>query len=111
MMFGWFKSETEKKRDDYYELYQRLQDAKSEHDKLVNEAEASYSSYISTVPNLSNFEIPSNDFDWKREELNSELLRYFDYEKNKRSAITQAASRAYQRYEYYKNLAIKEEQE
>ncbi|RDW16460.1 hypothetical protein CWR48_16380 [Oceanobacillus arenosus] len=107
-MFGWFRTDAEKKRDDYHKLYQKLQDAKAEHDKKVREAEGAYSSYVHTVPFLSNSKIPSNDFEVKREELNRELNRYFDYEKNKRSELANAATQAYQRYEYYKNLAIKE---
>lgn len=107
-MFGWFRTDTEKKRDDYHKLYEKLQDAKEEHDKKVREAAGAYSSYISTVPNLSNSKIPSNDFDMKREELNEELNRYFDYEKEKRSDLVSAASKAYERYEYYRDQAIQE---
>ncbi len=110
-MSWFFRTETEKKRDDYLRLYYKLKDAKADHDRLVNEAESSYSSYTSSVPNLSNSKIPSNDFDPKREELNQELLRYFNYEKNKRSQIVHAASRAYERYQYYKQLAIREAEE
>ncbi|MFU0791783.1 MAG: BBP1-C domain-containing protein [Virgibacillus proomii] len=107
----WFRTENEKKRDDYYRLYVRLQSAKTEHDKLVNEAEASYSSYKSTIPNLLNNKVPSNDFDPKREELEAELRRHFYYEKSKRSELARAATRAYDRYKYYERLAIQEAEE
>lgn len=111
MVFGWFKTDTEKKRDDYYKLYERLGDAISEHDRKVSDAEGSYSSYTSSSPYLSSNIIPSNDFSPKRTELNSTLQRYFDYEKGKRSDLVTARSRAYQQYEHYKDLAIKEEEE
>ncbi|MUK87586.1 hypothetical protein GMD78_04120 [Ornithinibacillus sp. L9] len=107
-MFGWFKTDTEKKRDDYLKLYEKLQSAREYHDKKVSDAEAAYSSYIRSVPYMSNYKIPSNDFDPKREELNGKLQRYFDYEKRKRNDIVNAASRAYQQYEHYKAMAIRE---
>ena len=108
-MFSWFfRTDTEKKRDNYYDLYRELQNALKEHNKKVAQAEASYSSYIGSVPNLSNFKIPSNDFDPKREELSRKLNKHFNEEKQKRSDLDRASNQAYQRYVYYKNLAIRE---
>ena len=54
---------TEIKRDKYKKLYDKLVEAILDHEEKVAAAEASYNSYISTVPNLSNSKIPSNDFD------------------------------------------------
>lgn len=108
-MFSWlFRTDTEKKRDNYYDLYRELQNALKEHNNKVAQAEASYSSYIGSVPNLSNFKIPSNDFDPKREELSRKLNKHFNEEKQKRSDLDRASNQAYQRYVYYKNLAIRE---
>ena len=108
-MFSWFfRTDTERKRDNYYDLYRELQNALKEHNKKVAQAEASYSSYIGSVPNLSNFKIPSNDFDPKREELSRKLNKHFNEEKQKRSDLDRASNQAYQRYVYYKNLAIRE---
>jgi hypothetical protein len=108
-VFSWlFRTETEKKRDNYYDLYKSLQDALKEHNRKVAQAEASYSSYIGSVPSLSNFKIPSNDFDPKREELSRKLNKHFNEEKQKRSELDRASNQAYQRYIYYKNLAIRE---
>jgi hypothetical protein len=108
-VFSWlFRTETEKKRDNYYDLYKSLQDALKEHNRKVAQAEASYSSYISSVPSLSDFKIPSNDFGPKREELNRKLNKHFSEEKQKRSELDRASNQAYQRYVYYKNLAIRE---
>lgn len=107
-MFEMFKTDTERKRDQYHKLYEKLKDALQEHDKKVSEANASYSSYISAVPNLSNTKIPSNDFDPKREELNRKLNKYFDNEKDMRGSLVTAINKANERYIHYKNLAIKE---
>lgn len=109
-MFGLFKTDTEKKRDDYKKLHSRLQDSLNEHNQKINDAEASYSNYLGTIPYLSNLKIPSNDFDVKRDELQRELHRYLNYEKGKQSELTSAVNKAYERYEHYKNLAIREEE-
>ncbi|ULT57357.1 chorismate synthase [Neobacillus drentensis] len=107
-MFDWFKSDTEKKRDDYHELYEKLRSAISEHDHKVSEANSAYSSYIGTVPNLSNSEIPSNDFEISREQLNAKLKQYFQLDQEQRQSLVAAKDKAYERYVHYKNLAIQE---
>lgn len=108
-MFSFFvKTENDRKRDDYDKLHSKLQDALVKHDKKAAAAEESYSGYIGSVPNLSNNKIPSNDFDPKREELNRKLDKYFDEEKQKRRELHSVSNQAYQRYIYYKNLAMKE---
>lgn len=107
-MFDWFKSDTEKKRDDYHELYEKLKSAISEHDQKVSEANSAYSSYIGTVPNLSNSRIPSNDFEISREQLNAKLKQYFQQDQEKRQSLVTAKDKAYERYVHYKNLAIQE---
>lgn len=107
-MFDWFKSDSERKRDDYYQLYEKLKSAISEHDHKVSEANAAYSSYLGTIPNLSNSKIPSNDFETSREELTEKLKQYFRADQEKRSSLTAAKNKAYERYVHYNNLAIKE---
>ncbi|MEH7107137.1 chorismate synthase [Bacillus sp. JJ1764] len=107
-MFDWFKTATEKKRDDYHELYEKLNSAITEHDKKVSEANSAYGSYIGTVPNLSNSKIPSNDFEVSREQLNDKLKQYFHLDQEKRHSLVAAKDKAYERYIHYKNLAIKE---
>jgi len=111
VVFGLFRTDTEKKRDDYFKLYEKLGDAISEHDRKVSDAEGAYSSYNSSTPYLSSNRIPSNHFSPKLTELNETLQRYFTYEKNKRSDLVTARSRAYEQYEHYKNLAIEEAEE
>ncbi|MBT2701341.1 chorismate synthase [Bacillus sp. ISL-40] len=107
-MFDWFKSDSERKRDDYYELYEKLKSAISEHDHKVSEANAAYSSYLGAIPNLSNSKIPSNDFEMSREELTEKLKQCFQADQEKRSSLAAAKNKAYERYVHYKNLAIKE---
>ncbi|MEH7307081.1 chorismate synthase [Neobacillus drentensis] len=107
-MFDWFKSDTERKRDDYYDLYEKLRSAVSEHEHKVSEANGAYSSYLGTIPNLSNSKIPSNDFETSREELTEKLKQYFRADQEKRSSLVAAKNKAYERYVHYKNLAIKE---
>lgn len=108
-MFNWFKTDTEIKRDDYDKLHDKLNDALADHDKKVAEANSAYSSYSGSIPNLSNTKIPSNDFDPKREELNGKLMERFNTDKEKRASLNTAINQAYERYIYYKNLAIREE--
>lgn len=108
MGFGWFRSDTEKKRDDYLKLYEKLQKAVTEHDKKVNDAASAFYSYKNASPYLSSNKIPSNHFSPKLSELEENLQRYYKYEMNKRSELIAAKSKAYERYAHYKNLAIKE---
>lgn len=107
-VFDWLKTGTERKRDEYHKLYEKLEDAISEHDNKVSEANSAYSSYIGTIPNLSNSKIPSNDFDNSREELSEKLKRHFQQDQEKRGSLVAAKNKAYERYVHYKNLAIKE---
>lgn len=108
LVFNLFSTATERKRDEYHELYEKLKDAISEHDNKVSEAKSAYSSYLGTAPNLSNSKIPSNDFEISREELNGKLQRYFQKDHEKRSSLVVAKNKAYERYVHYKNLAIQE---
>ncbi|NRD77649.1 hypothetical protein HPT25_09335 [Bacillus sp. BRMEA1] len=105
------KTATEIKRDDYQRLYEELTDAITEHDRKVSEANSAYSSYQGSVPNLSNTKIPSNDFETTREKKNGELLRYFGLDQDKRSSLVAAKNLAYERYVYYRALAIQEAEE
>src|SRR3954454_8890501 len=107
-VLNWFKNGTERKREEYYELYEKLKSAISEHDHKVSEANAAYSSYLGTIPNLSNTNIPSNDFETSREELTNKLKQYFQADQEKRASLVAAKNQAYERYVYYKNLAIQE---
>ena len=99
---------TEIKRNKYKKLYDKLVEAIADHEEKTAEAEASYNSYISTVPNLSNSKIPSNDFDPKREEKSAELLKYFKKDKDKKTELITAKNIAYQKYLYYRQKAIEE---
>ena len=110
-MFNFFGgTATEIKRDKYKKLYDKLVDAIADHEEKVAAAEASYHSYMSTVPNLSNSKIPSNDFDPKREEKNAKLLQYFEKDKDKKTSLISAKNTAYQKYLYYRQKAIEEAQ-
>ncbi|MGE6260578.1 chorismate synthase [Heyndrickxia sporothermodurans] len=107
-MFNLFATATERKRDQYDKLHSKLKAALQDHDNYVSKATSAYQNYIRSVPYLSNSDIPSNDFDPKRQELNRKLNQYFDNEKDKRDSLVSAIDKAYERYVYYKNLAIKE---
>ncbi|MBC2048270.1 chorismate synthase [Listeria booriae] len=101
-------SELEKKRDDYDRLHDRLKDAITEHDKLIREARSSLSSYKSAHPNFDNNVIPSKHFDSKREELTTKLEGYINDASDKRSRLTAARDKAYERYVHYRDAAAKE---
>lgn len=111
-MFGWFgRTDAEIKRDDYQKLYNKLQNAIDKHDGKVSDAQSSYRSYMNTIPFLSSYKIPSNDFQPKRIELNKKLNEYFSYEKDKRVQLISAKNKAYERYQHYKTMAINEANE
>ncbi|WP_430536006.1 chorismate synthase [Listeria rocourtiae] len=101
-------SELEKKRDDYDRLHDRLKDAISEHDKLIGEARSSLSSYKSAHPGFDGTTIPSKHFDTKREELTTMLDGYINDASDKRSSLTAARDKAYERYVHYRDAAAKE---
>lgn len=101
-------SELEKKRDDYDRLHDRLKDAITEHDKLIGEARNSLSSYKSAHPNFNNSKIPAIHFDSKREELAKKLEGYINDASDKRSSLTAARDKAYERYVHYRDAAAKE---
>ncbi|EUJ32219.1 hypothetical protein [Listeria cornellensis] len=102
-------TELEKKRDDYDRLHDRMKDAIIEHDKLIGEARSSLSSYKSGHPNFNNSKIPSAHFDPKREELTAKLEGYIEDVSDKRSSLTAARDKAYERYIHYRDAAAKEE--
>ncbi|WP_088825374.1 chorismate synthase [Listeria goaensis] len=108
-LFGMGKTETEKKRDDYDKLHDLLKDAIKEHDQQMDEAESIFRSYKSSVPNLSNSKIPSNEFDTKREKLTAKLVNFMDKEQEKRASLVRAKERAYDQYVRYKAQAIRED--
>lgn len=110
-MFDFFKTDTEMKRDHYKTLYDHLKKILKDFENNMNEADAAYSSYTGSVPNLSNSKIPSNDFDPKREELDNKLKKYFDQEKQKKGDLVSAKNKAYEKYVHYKQLAVKEAEE
>ncbi|MBC1226891.1 chorismate synthase [Listeria booriae] len=101
-------SELEKKRDDYDRLHDRLKDAITEHDKLIREARSSLSSYRSAHPDFDNNVIPSKHFNSKREELTTKLEGYINDASDKRSRLTAARDKAYERYVHYRDAAAKE---
>ncbi|MBC1211089.1 chorismate synthase [Listeria booriae] len=101
-------SELEKKRDDYDRLHNRLKDAITEHDKLIREARSSLSSYRSAHPDFDNNVIPSKHFNSKREELTTKLEGYINDASDKRSRLTAARDKAYERYVHYRDAAAKE---
>src|SRR5690625_654968 len=102
------KTEAERKRDEYYQLYTRLGNVLEEHDRRVSDASSAYDNYRNSSPYLSPSKVPSDDFIVKRQELNGRLIDYFAEEQGKRQNLVIAINRAVGRYEYYRNLAIAE---
>jgi len=104
-------TEAEKKRDDYYELWNNLKLALKKHDaamSLINEA---YNSYKGSIPFLSPVKIPSDDFEPKRAEKTREMEKYVDYEDLKTIDLTKAKDIAYEKYLHYKKIAEEEARE
>lgn len=108
-MFSYFfRTATEKKRDSYYKLYTKLNQRITEHDKYIGEVNTAYSSYVASIPHLSQIKIPSDDFEPKRVELTERLNKLYDLDKGKRLQLIIARDRALGRYEFYRQLAIEE---
>ncbi|SDC36253.1 hypothetical protein SAMN05421663_102193 [Terribacillus halophilus] len=110
-LFGWLDTETEKKRDEYLKLYREIETIKSEHDKLISEAESAYSAYKSGIPCMAEDAIPCTDFIPAQERLDKKLNDYLDKEKEHRVKLVRASNEAYNRYIHYKNKAIAEAKE
>src|SRR5699024_232583 len=102
------KTEAERKRDEYYQLYTRLGNVLAEHDQKVADATSAYDSYKNSSPYVSPTKVQSDDFTVKRQELNDRLTTYLEEERGKRQDLVIAINRAVGRYEYYRNLAITE---
>ncbi|MDG4961541.1 hypothetical protein [Pseudolactococcus raffinolactis] len=107
-MFDFFKTPTEKKRDDYHKLYEKLKDRIQMVKTTVSEIETGINSYTGSVPDFSNTKVPSKDFDVKREGFTDDLKRYFSTEKGYKADLTSAKDAAKAKYEECKQLAIKE---
>ncbi|MFP7168912.1 chorismate synthase [Terribacillus sp. 7520-G] len=111
-MLEWlFGTENERKRDEYLKLYNKLEDLKAEHDKLIKEAESSFSSYKSSMPCVAEDAMPFNDFLPAQERLDAKFSDYIDKEMDYRSKLVSASNQAYDRYLYYKRKAIEEAKE
>lgn len=100
-----WKTEYEKNRDRYFKLHTKLENYYDEHNRKVGEAETTYSSYNHGMPYLSGVKIPSSDFNAKRMELNERLQNVFAEDKGKKLELKVASEKAYERYEYYRDLA------
>lgn len=100
-----WKTEYEKNRDRYLKLYTKLENYYDEHNRKVGEAETAFSTYNHGMPFLSGLKIPSSDFSAKRMELNERLQKVFAEDKEKKLELKVASEKAYERYEYYRELA------
>lgn len=108
-VFDFWKTATEKKRDDYDELHDSLKDAIKEHDEKMEELESELATYKKGMPELASTGIPANPFVEKRDDVIERLEKYINKEKNKRKTLTEARDTAYQKYLEYKAMAVKEE--
>jgi len=106
----WFSggTEAERKRDQYYRLHGKLENALSKHNRLVNDIQSTINGYQSTIPYLSSDKIPSDDFEPKREDLTTKIQEYFEYEKSKTADLSSAKNTAYEKYLHYKRIAEEE---
>ncbi|MFP7493395.1 hypothetical protein SFC66_06355 [Terribacillus saccharophilus] len=104
-------SENERKRDQYEKLYKKLEDKKAEHDRLIQEAEDTFSAYKSSMPCVPEDSMPFHDFLPAQERLDSEFSDYIEDEREYRSKLDAASSQAYERYLYYNQKAIDEDKE
>ncbi|HDT8950052.1 TPA: chorismate synthase [Listeria monocytogenes] len=104
-----WKTPTEKKRDEYDKLHDYLKDALKKHDEKMAEVKSDLSAYKKGMPDMPSKGIPANPFVEKNEKVLEQLEKYIDKEKGKRASLKSAIDTAYRKYLEYKALAIKEE--
>ncbi|MBF2476207.1 chorismate synthase [Listeria seeligeri] len=108
-LFGFGKTPTEKKRDDYDKLHDLIKDAIKEHDKKMADVESDLDAYKSGMPDMTSKGIPVNPFMEKNDKVLERLEKYVNKEKDKRKTLTKARDTAHQKYLEYKSMAVKEE--
>ncbi|MBF2347152.1 chorismate synthase [Listeria seeligeri] len=108
-LFGFGKTPTEKKRDDYDKLHDLIKDAIKEHDKKMADVESDLDAYKSGMPDMNSKGIPVNPFMEKNDEVLARLEKYVNKEKDKLKSLTKARDKAYEKYLEYKEMAMKEE--
>ncbi|MFP7493406.1 hypothetical protein SFC66_06410 [Terribacillus saccharophilus] len=112
-IFGWkpFNTATEDKRDEYQKLYQDLDELIDEHNDLIEEMEATYSHYKSSIPCMDEGAIPSTGYVQAQERLDNRLSDYMDEAHEYRERLMQARIRAHDQYLHYENKVAAEEKE
>ncbi|EIT87252.1 hypothetical protein A374_01174 [Fictibacillus macauensis ZFHKF-1] len=108
-MFLLFNTPTEKKRDEYKELKERLESSMEDFNEYAVNVASKLEEYGAAVPHLSTTEIPAYEFEPVRKEHTAKLLEFFGNQSEAKKKLVTAISQAEERYKYYSNMAEEEE--
>lgn len=107
-IFDFWKTDAERKRDEYDKLHDYIKESIHIHDTHMNEISEAISSYEKGIPNMSTTKISSDIFMRKSDKVTDCLKKYFHLEKEKRASLTIARDQAYAKYLEYKAQAHRE---
>ncbi|WP_088825895.1 chorismate synthase [Listeria goaensis] len=108
-LFGFGRTETERKRDEYYDLYEKLKDRIQKHNKKSAEAAEYIDNYKYKMPNFAFDKAPADHFTDKEFKVREDLINLYDKENEAVTKLTRAKDKAYSKYKEYKSQAAKEE--
>lgn len=101
-MYFFVTRESERKANQYEKMYRSLERRLSEHDTKMAETNVFLSSYRSSIRDLSNTDIPSREFDPKRESIVRNITKSIQKEEEMRRILVQAKITAKEKMEQYK---------
>lgn len=102
---------TEQKRDKYKKLYNKLKNYSLEFDKEAKLMSEKIESYIGNRPDMNSAYIPEDIFSESETNVRTKIISMQHRQLNDGSKLLEAVSVAYDRYSYYKRLAIQEAEE
>ncbi|EUJ47066.1 hypothetical protein [Listeria fleischmannii] len=110
-LFDFLKTDTERKRDDYHDLYEKLKNRIQKHNEKSAEAEEYIDNYKYKMPNFPFDKAPADHFTDKESKVRKDLIALYEKENEALSKLKQAKTTAYNKYQEYKSQAVKEEAE
>lgn len=111
MFFGFGSTATEQKRDKYYKLYKELLKLSQKFDTTLKSLTTMVENYSSSRPSMDTSYIPEDVFGESESNVHSKVILVSSNQTADSGKLAEAVTAAYSRYEYYKQLAIIEEQE
>lgn len=105
---AWFGTATEKKREQYRNLYNDLKSKESDFKRRLKTMKTKVSNYKSNRPTMSDAFIPEDVFSASEKNVASKVSSVRDNQSKDARALSDAVDAAYQRYRHYAQLAEQE---